>query len=66
MCKYPLGSGGKRVTMVLYFPFFRSSSTISSKKLLLFSSGIVCKYKAEKVFSDFDLSLSLAEKEIRK
>ena len=41
MCKYPLGSGGKRVTILLYFPDARSASIISSKKFRLFSSLII-------------------------
>jgi hypothetical protein len=41
MCRYPLGSGGKRVnTLPPFFPAAISSSTISSKKFSDLSSLI--------------------------
>jgi hypothetical protein len=40
MCKYPFGSGGKRVCMSVFLPDAMSFSIISSMKLVFFISSI--------------------------
>ena len=56
MCRYPLGSGGKRVCTVSYTPSARSLSIICSIKLREVFSSV---FSALSVFTAFSSSLSL-------
>src|SRR5688500_7015243 len=64
MCKYPFGSGGKRVTTVVCFPLRRSSSMISRMKsservasVAVIKSASLQRLRVVRVFAAAVLSL---------